>query len=189
MWLALFGVGAALLAHDRPGALPPGPGAAPPVTRRSEPGANPWNQARPPADWWEEIRRLHGHVGPWNVLGWRIGQAALRELNATWGHHELELICYVPAQTPYTCLVDGLAVGTGNSPGRLDLKLAEVFDYRQSFVAARRKDGAGPVLEFRPPPAYLKSLLNQPVEKLESLSRDCADRAEAELFVIQRFDP
>lgn len=128
-------------------------------------------------------------MGPWNVLGWRIGQTALRELNATWGHHELELICYVPAQTPYTCLVDGLAVGTGNSPGRLDLKLVEVFDSRQSFVAARRKDGTGPVLEFRPSPAYLKSILNQPVDKLESLSRDCARRPEADLFVIQRFEP
>ena len=163
-------------------------GAAPPVTVRSQAGANAWNAASPPADWWEEIRRQHGHVGPWNVLGWRIGQAALRELHSTWGRHELEVICYVPLQTPFTCLVDGLSVGTGNTLGRLDLRLAEVLDYRESFVAVRRKDQPGMVLEFRPDAAYLKTILNQPVEKLEALSRECGHASEEKLFRLQRFD-
>jgi hypothetical protein len=39
----------------------------------SSAGDNPWNQGQPPEDWWAEIKRTHGHVGPWNVLGWRIG--------------------------------------------------------------------------------------------------------------------
>lgn len=163
-------------------------GAAPPVTVRSQAGANAWNAAQPPADWWAEIRRQHGHVGPWNVLGWRIGQAALRELHSTWGRHELEVICYVPLQTPFTCLVDGLSVGTGNTLGRLDLRLAEVLDYRESFVAVRRKDQPGTVLEFRPDAAYLKTILNQPVEKLEALSRECGHVPEEKLFRLQRFD-
>lgn len=163
-------------------------GAAPPVTVQSQAGANAWNAASPPVDWWAEIRRQHGHVGPWNVLGWRIGQAALRELDSAWGRHELEVICYVPLQTPFTCLVDGLSVGTGNTLGRLDLRLAEVLDYRESFVAARRKDQPGTVLEFRPDAAYLKTILNQPVEKLEALSRECGDLPEEKLFRLQRFD-
>jgi hypothetical protein len=106
---------------------------------QSEPGANAWNTGRAPADWWAEIKRQHGHVGPWNVLGWRIGQAALRESKSEWGRHELEVVCYVPLQTPFTCMVDGLAVGTGNSIGRLDLRLAEVFSSAEAFVAVRRK--------------------------------------------------
>ena len=35
------------------------------------------------------------------------------------------MVCYVPPRTPFTCLLDGLAVGTGNSQGRLDLRLAD----------------------------------------------------------------
>jgi hypothetical protein len=96
------------------------------------------------------------------------------------------VVCYVPPQTPFTCLVDGLAVGTGNSLGRLDLRLVEVLDYRQSFVAVRRKDLTGDVIEFRPKPDYLKSITNQPVEKLEALSRSCIDQPEGELFTIGR---
>lgn len=158
------------------------------VTVRSQAGDNAWNLGRAPADWWEEIRRQHGHVGPWNVLGWRIGQAALRDLRSEWGRHELEVVCHLPPQTPFTCLVDGVSVGTGNTLGRLDLRLAEVLDYRQSFVSVRRKDSPGAVLEYRPEPAYLRSILNQPVEKLEELSRDCARRPEAELFRVVRHE-
>ncbi len=155
---------------------------------QSQPGANAWNAGQPPANWWTEIKRQHGHVGPWNVLGWRMGQAALREFKSEWGRHELEVVCYVPLQTPFTCMVDGLAVGTGNSIGRLDLRLADVFGYRESFVAVRRKDRTGAVLEFRPNRDYLKTITNQPVEELERLSRECSRVPEAELFSIRRVE-
>lgn len=154
---------------------------------QSQPGHSAWNAGQAPEDWWAEIKRQHGHVGPWNVLGWRIGQAALREFKSDWGRHELEVVCYLPPQTPFTCLVDGLAVGTGNSLGRLDLRLAEVLDYRQSFVAVRRKDRPTEVLEFRPLADYLKSITNQPLEALEGLSRKCSQMREEELFAVRRF--
>lgn len=153
---------------------------------QSAPGTNAWNAGAAPADWYQEIERYHGHVGPWNVLGWRIGQAALRELKSPWGAHELEIVCYVPPQTPFTCLLDGLSVATGNSQGRLDLRMAEVLTWEQSFVAVRRKDGKGGVLEFRPHTPYLKSIMNQPVEKLEGLCRECSQVREEKLFVMRQ---
>ena len=152
----------------------------------SEPGSNAWNAGKAPVDWYGEIQRYHGHVGPWNVLGWRIGQAALREFKSEWGRHDLEMVCYVPLDTPFTCLVDGLAVGTGNSQGRLDLRLAEVLAYGESFVGVRRKDGKGEVLEFRPHPEYLKSIMNQPAEKLEALCMECSRMPEERLFTVRR---
>jgi formylmethanofuran dehydrogenase subunit E len=156
------------------------------IVIQSQPGRNAWNAGQAAGDWWAEIKRQHGHVGPWNVLGWRIAQAALRELKSEWGRHDLEIICYLPPQTPFTCMVDGLSVGSGNTLGRLDLRLAEVMDYRQSFVAIRRKDGRGGILEFRPHAAYLASITNQPVEALERLSRECSQKAEEALFRLQR---
>jgi formylmethanofuran dehydrogenase subunit E len=153
---------------------------------QSEPGTNAWNAGHAPLDWYGEIQRYHGHVGPWNVLGWRIGQAALRELKSDWGKHELDLVCYVPPQTPFTCLVDGLSVGTGNSQGRLDLRMAEVLTWEESFVAVKRKDGKGGVVEFRPQLNYLRSIMNQPVEKLEALCKECSQMAEGKLFEVKR---
>jgi formylmethanofuran dehydrogenase subunit E len=186
----MFAACAAAQAHDDPaaGSAPARPAATTTsaVVVQSQPGDNAWNTGRPPEDWWGEIKRQHGHVGPWNVLGWRIAQAALREFKTEWGRHDLEVICYVPPQTPFTCLVDGLSVGTGNSMGRLDLRMAEVLVCQESFVAVRRKDGKGEVLEFRPESSYLKSIMDQPVEKLEALCQECAKMPEDKLFTVRR---
>ncbi len=189
MVTVLAGLAAPALAHDDAALANTNAAVTNPVLVHSQPGDNAWNAGQPPADWWAEIKRQHGHVGPWNVLGWRIGQAALREFKTAWGRHDLDIICYVPPQTPFTCLVDGMAVGTGNSLGRLDLRMAEVFDWQQSFVAVRRKEQVGDVLEFRPLPTYLKSILNRPVDQLEALSRQCSHLPEAQLFSIRRISP
>jgi formylmethanofuran dehydrogenase subunit E len=149
-------------------------------------GRNPWNQGQPPEDWWSQIKRMHGHVGPWNVLGWRIGQAALREFDVKWGRHELDIVCCVPMETPYSCIADGLVVGTGNCIGRLDIRLAEVMSLELVHVAVRRKNGKGPLLIFRPESEYLRQIEKRRAHELENLSRRCKDMKESDLFRIER---
>ena len=129
---------------------------------------------------------MHGHVGPWNVLGWRMGKAALREYNAAWGGHELDLVCHVPLETPFSCLADGLVVGTGNTIGRLDLRLAEVMTVASIQVSARRKDGTGGVLLLKPSTNYLAKIRRRQLSELEALSHECGQLQEEELFLIER---
>jgi len=149
-------------------------------------GDNDYNRGQAPEDWWSEIKRMHGHVGPWNVLGWRIGQAALRELDTKWGRHELDVICYVPIKTPYSCMADGLVIGTGNTIGRLDLRLAEVACLDLIQVCTHRKDGTGPVLIFKPRQVYLRHIDAPKPEHLEKLSRECSTMEESDLFEIEQ---
>jgi formylmethanofuran dehydrogenase subunit E len=153
---------------------------------RSTGGENPWNQGQPPEDWWGEIKRTHGHVGPWNVLGWRVGQAALREFDVKWGRHDLDIICYIPMQMPYSCMADGLVIGTGNCIGRLDIRLAEVMSIDLIHVAVRRKDDTGPILIFRPSSEYLRQIEKRQVHELEKLSQKCMQMKETDLFQIER---
>ncbi|MHC4511373.1 MAG: FmdE family protein [Planctomycetota bacterium] len=152
-------------------------------------GDNDYNRGRAPEDWWAEIQRMHGHVGPWNVLGWRIGKAALGEFDTKWGRHELDIICYVPIRTPYSCMADGLVIGTGNSIGRLDLRLAEVVSVDLIQVCIRRQDGAGPILIMKPRRPYLRRIDAPRPEALERLSRECRDMEESDLFTIERIAP
>ena len=153
---------------------------------QSMPGSNHWNQAQEPTNWWNELKQEHGHVGPWNVLGWRMGKAALRELGGTWGQHELEVICYVPLKTPYSCLADGLVVGTGNSIGRLDIRLGEVMTMTDIHVSVRRKSGAGPVLLLKPDRQYMARIRHQPDDQLAALSIECSQLPENKLFAIEQ---
>jgi formylmethanofuran dehydrogenase subunit E len=152
-------------------------------------GSNIWNQAQEPTNWWNEIKQAHGHVGPWNVLGWRMGKAASRELGATWGQHELDVVCHIPLQTPYSCIADGLVVGTGNSIGRLDIRLGEVMVMADVHISVRRKDGSGPVLLLKPNQKYLEKIRTAPDDQLESLARECGDLPEKEIFVIEKIPP
>ena len=183
---SLVAIGPKLFAHPDPAG---GVTNQPSSQSASKPGRNLWNEAQEPADWWGEIRRVHGHVGPWNVLGWRMGKAALRELNAKWGQHELDIVCHVPMNTPYSCLADGLVVGTGNSIGRLDVRLAEALAVTDIHVSVRRKDGTGPVLLLKPNVEYLERIRRQPAEELEKLSRECGQLPEKELFEIRKLEP
>lgn len=158
--------------------------AATPLQTRSSPGANPWNRGRQPADWRAEIERYHGHVGPWNVLGWRIGQAAMRELGVEWGDHSLEIICHIPMSTPYSCLIEGLMVGTGNSQGRLDLRVSEELTSATIHVSVR-KIGTPRTLEFWPHAVYLNKIESRPVSELAKLVDECAKMPDADLFTIR----
>jgi len=152
---------------------------------RSTPGRNAWNQGEEPRDWWKEIVRYHGHVGPWNVMGWRIGRAARRELGAQWGDHSLNIICHLPLATPYTCLADGLTVATGNSIGRLDIRLAEELTTATMHVSIQAKSG-GQVLDFWPNSHYMKEIEKRPFGELEALSHRSAEMEEQKLFTLVR---
>jgi formylmethanofuran dehydrogenase subunit E len=120
------------------------------------------------------------------VLGWRMGKAALRELNSTWGQHELDVVCHIPLKTPYSCVADGLVVGTGNSIGRLDIRLTEALAMADAHVRVRRKDGTGPVLLLKPNQKYLEKIRHAPDAQLETLARECGTLPETELFVIEK---
>ncbi len=157
-----------------------------PAATQSTPGSNLWNQSVESTNWMYELKQVHGHVGPWNVLGWRMGKAALRELNATWGQHELDIICYIPLKTPYSCVADGLVVGTGNSLGRLDIRLGEVMTQADVHVSVRRKDGTGPVLLLKPKVEYLEKIRSQPDDQLEALSHECGQLPEEKLFTMEK---
>lgn len=168
---------------------PPASGPRPSATAatRSTPGQNEWNRGREPQDWWGEMVRYHGHVGPWNVVGWRMGKAALREFKAQWGDHSLDVLVHLPLTTPYTCLADGLTVATGNGIGRLDIRLAEELTSTTAHVSVRSKvKSDAPILEFWPQADFLRRIESHPVAELETLAKECVTVDEKGLFEIRR---
>jgi len=142
------------------------------------------NLGQPPNDWWQAIRDYHGHVGPWNVLGYRIGRRALEEFGARWGDHSLDITCHTPLRTPYTCIADGLVIGTGNTIGRLDIRLAEAADRADIRVTVRRA-ADGKTLVFLPHETFLARIEAVQPETLDALARECADLPDERLFVMR----
>lgn len=72
----------------------------------------------------QRVKQFHGHLGPYVVLGLRVGKALLRELNAR-SHFGLEVHVTGPLKPPPRCVLDGLQVSTGCTLGKGNITLDE----------------------------------------------------------------
>jgi formylmethanofuran dehydrogenase subunit E len=108
----------------------------------------------------------------------------LREFGARWGDHTLEIVVHAPLATPYTCLADGLTVATGNSIGRLDIRLAEELSSAAMRVSIRSKI-EGRIVEFQPSRKYLRRIAGKPAGEIGAFARETVDMPEAALFEIR----
>ena len=82
-----------------------------------------WNLPLDHPDLLELLRFFHGHVGPYAVLGYRIGQRAMSVLGAE-KYFGMQVTVTGPKTTPYTCLIDGLQVSTGCTTGKGNIAVA-----------------------------------------------------------------
>jgi len=83
------------------------------------------------ADVVEFARKLHGHVGPYLVIGLRMGIAAKKALNILDTESTiLRAEVSVPMYPPFSCLLDGVQVSTTCTIGnqRLQIKNSKIIE-------------------------------------------------------------
>jgi hypothetical protein len=73
------------------------------------------------------LRTLHGHLGPYVVIGYRMGRLALSELHSE-GHFGISAEVHSPRQTPRPCLIDGVQVGSGCTLGKGNIVVEEASE-------------------------------------------------------------
>ena len=71
------------------------------------------------------IKAFHGHLGPYVVLGYRMGRIAIEKLGST-GHFGLHAEVHSILKPPRSCLIDGVQLGSGCTLGKRNI---EVTDY------------------------------------------------------------
>jgi formylmethanofuran dehydrogenase subunit E len=101
-------------------------------------------------DWIEWGTVVHGSFGSHIALGIRIGEDALKRLNAK--RRELEVVVTEGAKAPCACVADGIAIATSASAGQRSLSVLPKSD-DGSFLAIvdirSRTDGCS--LRYRIP--------------------------------------
>ena len=61
----------------------------------------------------KNAEKLHGHLGPFLVIGVRMGKTVKRILNPNTGDKsELEATVKIPLLTPISCIIDGIQTNT-----------------------------------------------------------------------------
>jgi formylmethanofuran dehydrogenase subunit E len=80
-----------------------------------------------------EAARFHTHLGPFLVVGLRIGRVVVRELGDD--RFAIRIRAHTGKVPPYSCMVDGIQLSTGCTVGNGCL---EMTDRREMAVEATR---------------------------------------------------
>ena len=76
--------------------------------------------------------RLHGHLGPFLIIGVRMGRIAKKTLNPkSEGDVKMQAMLKIPLYTPFSCVIDGVQATTnctiGNQKLRIENSLGEIL--------------------------------------------------------------
>jgi formylmethanofuran dehydrogenase subunit E len=126
------------------------------------------------------VAAIHGGAGPWAVAGYRMGEAALRQLGLERGSFDLEITHYTPPKVQYSCIADGAAASTGASLGKLNLTLSPASAEETRTTYRRRSTGQTLTLRLRA--SFEARFLDVPYERFAEAARDVLHLPEAEIF-------
>ena len=131
----------------------------------------------------EFARKLHGHVGPFLVIGLKMGAAAKKALNLS--DTECTLLTAevaVPLHPPFSCLLDGIQVSTTCTIGNQRLQVKNSKTIQATFT--RQKDAKKVKITLT---QHLSEQLEQKQKQnqlTEELALEIADMPENQLFNI-----
>ena len=126
--------------------------------------------------------RFHGHLGPYLVLGIRMGLLANKILKPN-GLHDLSATVYTGQSPPESCLLDGIQLTSGCTIGNGNLRVKNAFQLRARFRKGNRS------LLLKPTGAtarLLHSVSGRSEHEIEALAVSLGEIPERSLFVVKQ---
>jgi formylmethanofuran dehydrogenase subunit E len=135
----------------------------------------------------KEAVKLHGHLGPFLIIGVRMGIIANRVLNPA-GHKRrgaLQATVKVPLSTPFSCVLDGIQASTKCTIGNQRLT---VQDSPQEITAKFKVKDSKKTLVISTNPEILRELKSSLSKGTSNkyLTTKMTSAAENRLFRLQR---
>ncbi len=76
----------------------------------------------------KQLKRFHGHLGPYVVVGYRMGQIARHRLEG-----KLWAVSFTGARPPMSCIVDGMQFSSGCTLGKGNITIQEKDEAKSHF--------------------------------------------------------
>lgn len=133
-----------------------------------------------------KAEEFHGHLGPFLVLGVKMGLVGVRELGAKEDAAKLRVTVMSKYSVPFSCVIDGIQVATHCTIGNKKLRLRN-----SSNIAAKFELQNGGQVTIRVNPATFailkKGLLAEESspEEVRKLLEIVASMPEKDLFIIE----
>ena len=125
-----------------------------------------------------ELARFHGHLGPFIVLGYRMGRYALQKLGDN--PFAIKASVYCSGITPQSCLADGIQLGSGCTLGKGNIEIVKSDVVYSEFSS----DGA----KIRLKPLGLKQLPQDTPDyelEIEKYAADLYTLPDDQLFTVE----
>ena len=123
---------------------------------------------------------FHGHLGPFLVIGLRMGLLAKRHLGFD-GHFDVKVKAFTGTEPPISCVVDGLQVATGASLGKGNIEVAQM---RGDQPSARIEAGGGSLEIALTPHGFGLAKQTKGRPAATEAAHRVADLSEEDLFVV-----
>lgn len=135
----------------------------------------------------EKATEFHGHLGPFLVIGVRMGLIGLKKLDAKPNDKQLSVTASLPLHVPFSCIIDGLQVTTKCTVGNQKLTVKNSEEIQAEF---KRGSSRGMVVALSDS-AFEKlkaQLLREGMsdEEVCDLAWKVAAMSEGELFAVRQ---
>lgn len=133
----------------------------------------------------KNAEKLHGHLGPFLVIGVRIGSIAKRILNPNIReNNKLRVTAKIPLVTPFSCILDGIQATTQCTIGNQKLRIE---NSQKQIVASFELQNSCRALRISVNLKIIDELLNRISEGAsdEELAWEIANMQENRLFTIE----
>jgi formylmethanofuran dehydrogenase subunit E len=131
----------------------------------------------------DKAAEFHGHLGPFLVIGVRMGLLAKRTLRSD-GFRDLNVIVNTGNKPPLSCVVDGIQVATGCTLGKGNIavrnlgEISAVFHVKRRTIRVRMKMDVFQSLK--------EELLGGGPERMEEIARKVSSISDTRLFDIEK---
>jgi formylmethanofuran dehydrogenase subunit E len=127
--------------------------------------------------------KLHGHLGPFLVIGVRMGETVKQVLSIK-ESGKLQAEATVPLLTPFSCVLDGIQATTSCTIGNQKLRIK---NSKEEISASFTLDSAK-AIKISVKPEIVKNLMNEISEGAsnEELARKIAKKPEDQLFTVEK---
>jgi formylmethanofuran dehydrogenase subunit E len=125
----------------------------------------------------EDLAAFHGHLGPYIVLGYRMGKYARRYFCND--PFSMSAAVYCSGTPPQSCIADGVQIGSGCTLGKRNIELMPADEVKCEFAADGKKLAMRPKpIKFPPPGDHHYD------ELIEQLAVDMYRADDTELFTV-----
>jgi len=128
---------------------------------------------------------LHGHLGPFLILGVRMGEIAEKLLKTRPEKKELKVTAKIPLLTPFSCILDGIQATTKCTIGNQKLKIENSQREITVHFKLQNQNRTLKVSVNQKTIEKLKSKISEGASN-EELAWEIAQAPEKQLFTIER---